>query len=225
MKPTRHFGHFNSSLARSRPGQRGVVLLFSLIALVVMLVAAVAMVRSFNTSLFTAGNIAFKRDLLNQGERVVPVVLATMQTGVLSTGAARAASLVNSNYSATILASNAQGIPLALLGSDADFTTFGRTANDIVVPGQQVTLRYVVDRLCDSIGLDTALGADHCNLASDGAPRGGSGSDPQKAENASGSGGGPVLAGAVQQQVVYRLSIRVTGPRSTQAFFQTTFTL
>jgi hypothetical protein len=29
----------------------------------------------------------------------------------------------------------------------------------------------------------------------------------------------------VPQQVVYRLSIRVNGPRSTQAFFQTTFTL
>ena len=93
------------------------------------------------------------------------------------------------------------------------------------MPGQQVTLRYVVDRLCDSGGLDTTLGADHCNLASDGAPRGGSGDKANTAEDAAGGSGGAVLAGAVQQQVVYRLSIRVTGPRNTQAFFQTTFTL
>jgi hypothetical protein len=207
------------ALSRRPLRQRGVVLLFALVALVVMLIASVALVRSFNTTLFTAGNIAFKRDLLNQGERVVPVVLAQMTTGVLAAPAARAASAPANNYSATILPSNAQGIPMALL-TDAGFAAVGVAGNDIVVPDQKVTLRYVVDRLCDSGGLDTALGSDHCNLASEGAPLGGSGSELQRAENASAGG-----SGAVPQQVVYRLSIRVNGPRSTQAFFQTTFTL
>ena len=61
--------------------ERGVVLLFSLIALVVLLIAAVALMRSFNTSLFTSGNIAFKRDLQNQGERAVDKVLTAFRSG------------------------------------------------------------------------------------------------------------------------------------------------
>lgn len=217
MKPNRLQSSFPMRPHRS---QRGVMLLFALIALVVMLIASVALVRSFNTSLFTAGNIAFKRDLMNQAERAVPVVMAQMLTGSLSTPLARSASVPASNYSASMLATNAQGIPLVLLGNDAGFTAVGVLTNDIAVADQQVTLRYVVDRLCDGPGLDTALGADHCNLAGDGAPLGGSGSDLLKAEDAS-SGG----AGAVPQQVVYRLSIRADGPRRTQAFVQTTFTL
>ena len=55
----------------ARQRQRGVVLLFSLIALVIMLIVAVALVRSFNNSLFTAGNIGFKRDMQNQSEAAV----------------------------------------------------------------------------------------------------------------------------------------------------------
>jgi type IV pilus assembly protein PilX len=216
MKPSRLTFPSNT---RALPRQRGVVLLFALVALVVMLIASVALVRSFNTSLFTAGNIAFKRDLLNQGERVVPVVMAQMTTGVLAAPVARSVNVPGNNYSATMLKTNVQGIPEALL-NDTAFATVGVTTNDIAVPTQKVNVRYVIDRLCDSTGLDATLGADHCSVASEGAPLGGTGSELQRAE--SGSSGG---AGAVPYQVVYRLSIRVDGPRSTQAFFQTTFTL
>ena len=55
-------------------------------------------------------------------------------------------------------------------------------------------------------------------LIDTGVPQGGSVTDLQRAETA-GVGGG----GAVPQQLVYRISVRVTGPRNTQAFFQTTF--
>lgn len=206
--------------AITRQSERGVVLLFALIALVVMLIGGVAMVRSFNTSLFTAGNIAFKRDLQNQGERAVPVVLARMLTGTLNTPALRGANLRTSNYSAAILPTTAQGIPSALIGNDAAFNAVADTNNDIAVAGQGVTIRYVVDRLCNAVGLDTTLGPDRCSLAEGNAPTGGSGSELLRAEDASAAG-----AGAVKVQVVYRLSIRVDGPRNTQAFFQTTFTL
>lgn len=212
----------HSCRTRRRPAsrQRGVVLIFTLIALVVMMIASVALVRSFNSSLTTAGNIAFKRDLTNQSDLVVPAVLNLMQTGALGTPAARAATVQASNYSASILPSNAQGIPLILLRSDADFNTQFSTANDMVLPTQKVVVRYVVDRLCDGPGLDSTLGADHCNTASDAAPVGGTGSLLQRAERNAGGG-----AGAVPLAVIYRLSIRVSGPRNTQSFFQTTFTL
>lgn len=204
---------------RTQHAERGAVLLFCLIALIVMLIGSVALVRSFNTTLFTAGNIAFKRDLQNQGERAVAVALdAVRGTGALVTPESRSLSRPAYNYSATILPTNAQGIPTALL-SAADFDA-AWTAPAVPVPtGQNVTIRYVIDRLCDSEGLDSALGSARCQIVDNG-PMGGSGSHLNVAGDAS-SGG----AGATSLQIVYRVSIRVDGPRDTQAFFQTTFTM
>ncbi len=213
--------HFRSSSQKRPLRQRGAVLLFSLIALTLLLISAVAMVRSFNGSMFTAGNVAFKRDLLNQGERAVKPVLDAVQTGPLATAAVRAYALPSSNYSATILDTNDHGIPNVLLLDDSGFNAFGRTSNDISgAAGQQVSIRYVIDRLCKDEGPDNLLGASKCTQADSGTPPGGSASELLRAEDTS-SGG----AGAVPHQVVYRLSIRVNGPRGTQAFYQTTFGL
>lgn len=206
----------------SRPSrQRGVVLLFSLIALVVLLIAAVALVRSFNTSLFMSGNIAFKRDLQNQGERAMETVLTAFRTGALSTSAARAANLPGENYSAVMLPSNTQGIPTALQ-NDAAFAAVGTTAKDITVAGQQVTVRYVVDRMCSVAGDETGLDSSVCIQADNDTPAGTSASNLQGADR------GPLSSGvksAVPQAVVYRLTIRVSGPRDTRSFFQSTFSV
>lgn len=198
---------------------RGVVVVVVLLVLAVLLIGAAALVRSFNTSLATAGNLGFKRDLLNQAERAVPIVLAAVQTGGLATSAARAADIGGQNYKASVLPTNDAGIPLALL-SDTAFAAVGSTTNDLTLSDQGVRVRYVIDRLCSEPGLDSVLGADKCTLASSPAPTGGSASDPVRAED---PGGG--FAGALVPQVVYRLTIRVDGPRGTQGFYQTTFTM
>ncbi len=196
--------------------QHGVVLLYGLIVLAIMLIGAAAMVRSMNTSLVNAGNIGFKRDLTNQAERAAATALNLLQTGALATVAARQANSTANNYSSTILATNAQGLPNVLV-NDSTFTTVGVTTNDIAVADQAITLRWVIDRLCVNTGV---ADASHCTMANDPAPVGGSGSDLINAIDTT-SGG----AGALARRVVYRVSIRVTGPRSTQAFFQTTLTL
>lgn len=186
---------------RGPADQRGVVLLISLIILAVLLAAGAALVRSFDTSLFQAGNLAFKRDLANQAERVTPVVLASFQAGTLSTPAARGANAAG--YSATMLPSNAQGIPNDLLSAAP--TVAPAVIN---VADQGVTIRYLVDRMCLVTGDETALG-DRC-VGVDYSERGGS-----------------VAGGSVSplRQVNYRVSIRVDGPRNTQAFFQSTLSL
>lgn len=196
--------------------QQGVILLYGLIVLAIMLIGAAAMVRSMNTSLVNAGNVGFKRDLTNQAERAAATALTLLETGALASVTARQSSSTASNYSATILATNAQGLPNVLL-NDATFSTVGVTTNDIVVADQAITLRWVVDRLCVNTGVAQA---SHCTMANDPAPAGGSGSDLINAIDTT-SGG----AGALARRVVYRVSIRVTGPRSTQAFFQTTLTI
>ena len=186
--------------------QRGAVLLFAMIALVVLLIGTIALMRSMNTSLFTAGNFGFKRDLTNQGERAIATVLDLVQTGALGTQTSRENSAKARNYSASILPTNGDGIPLALL-SDAEFANVGVAGNDISPADMGVTVRYVIDRLCVAGG--PAL-PDSCTVASP-PPQGGS-NDPKDDTEL------PV-------QFVYRVSIRVDGPRRTQSFFQSTFTI
>jgi hypothetical protein len=199
------------SSRRWRKAQRGVVMVITLLALAVMLIGAVALVRSFNTSLFTAGNLAFKRDLVNQAERAAAAALTQFDAGgALDTLDKRAANNTAVNYSAQTLATNAQGIPDALLGSTA-FAAVGVATNDITVAGQGVTLRYVIDRLCNAQGNEVTLTSANCVVGPTPDARGGSASN---------------LNGAtLQPQVLYRVSVRVDGPRNTQAFFQTTFAL
>jgi type IV pilus assembly protein PilX len=69
-----------------------------------------------------------------------------------------------------------------------------------------VTIRYVIDRLCTNTGNASIL---NC-VQSTGVPAGGSGDHN--------TGVAPPSA------TVYRVSVRVDGPRGTQAFLQTTFT-
>jgi type IV pilus assembly protein PilX len=196
--------------------QRGVVLLFGLIALALMMIGAAAMLRSMNTSLFNAGNLGFKRDMANQVERAMSEVAGDLLSGSLATETIRQANVSARNYRATLLPSNAQGIPNALL-SDSVFGTVGTSARDIVVSGQAVTLRYVIDRMCANTG---AADASHCTMSNDPISTGGGSRSAGGAAAATIAG-----AGATAQRVVYRLSVRATGPRNTQAFFQTTMTL
>ncbi|MFN3812442.1 MAG: hypothetical protein ACK4S6_17690 [Roseateles asaccharophilus] len=186
-----------------------------MIALLLLLIGAVAMMRSMNASLTNSGNFGFKRDLTNQAELAMNQALATFTNGALSTEAARNASTPGENYSAAILPTNPQGIPLALL-TDAQFAGVGMAVKDIVVADMGVNIRYVIDRVCSAAG---PVDASRCTLATAPPPAGVSWSERQRAEDNS-SGG----VGALPLEPVYRISIRVNGPRGTQSFFQSTFT-
>ena len=223
MSPHPH-AYPKAALAGGGRRQSGVVMLFALIALVIMLVGSVALMRSLNVSLFNVGNIAFKRDMSNQAERVLVEVLPKMTgTGSLASRTVRAASSLPDNYSAKILPTNAQGIPSVLLAKDADFKLVG-TAADIKPEGQAVAIRYIIERLCDDVGEDALLGAARCILSETAAPLGGDHATLSSAEFAAGSASAPGKS-AIPPSVVYRLSVRVTGPRNTLSFFQTTFSL
>ncbi|MCL2886031.1 MAG: hypothetical protein FWF20_04460 [Betaproteobacteria bacterium] len=164
-----------------------------------------AAVRSFNSTLSNAGNIAFKRDLVNQGEHAVATVMAKFADGgALFASTATATSAPALNYSATKLPENGRGIPLALIDSAHASVA---TAPDLDADGG-AKLRYVVDRLCDAEGAATDQGVGGCIWAVDSSTVTG-GSQP----------GGLVP----RREPLYRLSVRVTGPRGTQVFLQTSF--
>lgn len=213
-----------SSLRMPRPlrHERGVVLVFALIALLILMIGAVALVRSFNTSLLSTGSIAFKKDLINRHEAAIARVLGLARTnGNLMTASFAAAARTSMNYSPQILGYNERGIPNLLLVNDADFNSsgIGLTSNDILMPGDNISLRYVIDRQCNAPGDAATLGSANCVTVSS-TPDGGSADVPIRAEMST-SGG----SGAVPISPVYRLSIRAVGPKGTLAFYQTTFTL
>lgn len=202
-------------LSRSR--QRGVVLLFCLIILLILLGGGVAVMRSMNSSLFSAGNLAFKRDLVNQGEQAVSNVLTALSTGALAPSTATAANLAAENYSAVQLQANGRGIPLVLLDNQAPFTgpdilgaSFTPAIGAIGGATGDVSIRYVIDRMCNNVGSAATLGEAGCVR------------QPSATEVRGGTAGAPPLP--KPPALVYRLTVRVDGPRDTQVFLQTSFT-
>ena len=187
---------------RNKKSQSGVVLVVALMALVIMLLASVALIRSTNTNLLIAGNMAFKRDLINQAERAIPVIKAKLITGgVLGGEVTRQTNLISNNYYATIQANNPSGIPNVL------FAVADNNANNITDAASGVTVRYVIDRMCLATGepLDNT-----CTM-------GGSSSDGPSCSAPCKKPGGI-------NYPVYRITLRATGPRNTEAYLQTTYT-
>jgi type IV pilus assembly protein PilX len=204
------------TLAPSR--QRGVVLIYALIALVIMMIGAVAISRSMNNAQFNVGNIGFKRDLANQGDLALQRAMdAVRGSNALASITVRNNNLKAANYSAILLASNAQGIPNALI-SDSDFASVGLSSNDIQV-NDTTRIRYVVDRM--------ALATGNCSPATctmvNQSLLSGASSNWNNSQNNSGAAGNQ-SPGAVPPQATYRLTVRVSGPRNTLSFFQSTFT-
>ena len=199
--------------------ERGVVLLFCLIILVVLLAGGVAVMRSMDTSLFGAGNLAFKRDLVNQGELAIAKAMREFQTGgALVASGATSSSVPAANYSAIQLAANAKGIPEVLLkkttltGPDVVGNTFAPTGTPISGNGG-VTVRYVIDRMCNATGAFSTIGKSGCVYT------------PSTTETLGGDQSQLSVPGpSLPSPPIYRVSVRVDGPRDTQVFLQASFT-
>lgn len=193
------------SISTHRRGyrQRGVVLIFTLIVLLILTIGAVALMRSMNTSLFGAGNLAFRRDLVNQGEQAASNVIAEFKTGDLVASASTLTNVPSDNYWATMLPTNLQGVPNVLLVNAAGAVG---THADLAGQSSDVVIRYVIDRMCSATGTPTG------SLCL------------QSSTSATGGTAGTTAAVKAPTASVYRLSVRVTGARSTQIFLQTTFT-
>lgn len=187
----------------NRQTQLGVILPITLISLLILLIASVALIRSTDTSLLIAGQIGFKRDAVNQGERAIPMLRAMFDVGgILSNVSSREKHHESSNYFATIQPSNASGIPLQLLGN-----SFG-TSNAITNDAARITVRYLIDRMCLTEG---AVSNNNCTTLSSSTDIGG---------DALSLGEGKATGIALP---IYRISIRATGPRNTEVFLQSTF--
>lgn len=187
-----------------RAPQRGVIMVIALITLTLLLIGAAASMRSMSVSLSSVGDFGFKRDMANQAERGIRAATDALTTGVLSAPAARQNDNTAANYSATMLNSSPEGIPLALLDLNnvANVGGAGSAANAIVAPGVRVD--YLIDRVCFNTGVHTP---SSCQLLGTLTNAGSNARVPRQAP-----------------QPTYRITVRVAGPHNAYSFFQSTFT-
>lgn len=181
--------------------QRGVVLLISLIALVALTLAGIALMRAIDTGNVIAGNIAFKQAALQASDTGVEAALAALPNiiaGSLDTNCLACAVNTAGVYYATMQPVDAKGVPapgnLPIVWSTVPITT--------VSSGYDV--QYVIDRLCQG---PTPVTNVQTNCFAE-APLGG------------GSKKGGAVVFSSSAAVYYRVTVRVTGPRNTVSMVQ-----
>ncbi len=188
---------------------RGVIMVIALITLAVLMIGAVAAIRSMNVSLANVGNFGFKRDMTNQADRAMRRAMDS-----INLGGALTANNASLNYSATMLSTTPEGIPQVLATMPTPGTMGGvATAGNVIdlnsaISGEsatdlaRLTVYYVIDRMCLNTG---AMDAATCATAS---------TPPQ-----GGKSPGDIVP---EPKPLYRISVRVDGPRGAQSFYQAT---
>jgi type IV pilus assembly protein PilX len=130
--------------------QHGFVLIVALIVLAAMSLAAVALVRTVDTSTLLARSISFKRDAINRNEIALEAAAVHFRSG----GALFSpnSSFVNNsaiNYSAVMLDTDSSGIPNVLKST---LPVSGSFAVAPVSTGQGADVVYVIERMCSRPG-------------------------------------------------------------------------
>lgn len=203
------------------PGRnRGAVLAIVLVVLVVMMLGAVSMLRSVDTSALLSGNLAFKRESLNRSTVGLNTAFAQFKkddfvkysddsTGcnAASTGPSctYASNWLKMNYSPRLLATDGNGVPLIL----KDISSFDKTFNSSLVVTDKadpnVKVRFVIERMCNDFGPATET---KCILS----------------ENAERGGSQPLDKLGSAALPMYRITVRSDGVRNSQTYAQAVVT-
>jgi type IV pilus assembly protein PilX len=195
--------HTQTRSMQPRARQTGVVMVVTLIVLVAMTLAAIALVRSVDTTNVIAGNLAFKQASINAADRGAQQAVAWLES---------AGNLVyNNNVPNGYTASEQQ--PAANQSWDSYW-------NNAIVPNNLNicaptncapdaagnVVSYTIHRLCDSVGAPAQIGVV-CSYS------------PSSYVLNSSQGGGTVVLNSINQEY-YRITIRVDGPRNTVSYTQ-----
>lgn len=184
-----------------RRKQRGVSLIIALIALVALTLAGLALIRSADTSNVISGNLAFREASLHAtdvGVEAAVTALATIATSSPDANYPAGCAVGACNYYPTLqTAVTAAGVPTVI-----DWSAVPNSTVD-----SSYAVQYVIDRLCDGPTPVTDIAT--------------------KCMNVTGTSVGSKKAGAVSftsaNQVYYRMTVRVVGPRNSVSIVQTTY--
>ncbi len=201
MSRLRRFG----PLARA---QRGVILFIALIVLVAMSLAGIALMRSVDTNVLIAGNLAFRQATTNMGDIGIEAARSWLaaNTSVLDQDqpGGFTAYWANNQVGVTNFLATTPSGP-----SDFDWST----AQTVTSPDPAYEIAYVIHRLCNTAG-SPSNAATGCMKVAIGAAGGGA-SGSSKGEVTYGSQGLPGIS-----VTYYRITVRVAGPRNTYGYVQ-----
>ncbi len=192
----------------NRGKQRGVILFITLIALVTIMLAAIALVRSVDTSTVVAGNLAFKQAATMSGDGGMELAMKWIAaTDAANTGTDQwsvASHPFNQTSAANGYYSNVD--PTLDLTADATWTAAGSGGGN--TDGATNTVRYVIQRMCRTA--NQVLTEANC-LFSDA-------SIDTDAHNVANS----TQAGAIKggKNPLYRVTVQIKGPRNTVSYIQ-----
>ena len=180
--------------------QRGAILLFALIMLVVLTIAAVALVRSVDTANLLTGNLAFKQTTIQLADVGVEAATSNLATILASSSDDKFPAGCSNEciyYPTGFTNEDAKGVPTSITWSSVP------TVTGLALPSGY-SVQYVIDRLCEGPAPATDIVGE---CFSEGSLSGGS----KKA------GAAKFTAAAT---IYYRVTIRVAGPRATETYVQ-----
>ena len=210
-----------------RPSQRGVSLLFALLALAAMLLAAVALVRSVDSGGLVLGNLGFKQEATSAGDIAAERARTFLTSGVNLNADRPGDGYYASSLDALDLTGSLTSAitPMAVVNwGDADscacLSTTPATcsactvtpSNAISLNGGRVAARYVIARLCPSVGAPTAANACARPAAL---------ALSQAASRGELEGGVRAPAPTAAMTPYYRIVVRSVGSRNTVSFTET----
>lgn len=194
----------------NRKRQNGLALLVAMIVLVVMSIAGIALIRSVDTGVLVAGNLAFRQSASHGGDAGIEAA----RTWLL----ANTASLTSDSASNGYYANSQSGLDLT--GNKTTATSDNVAWDGVGISSPRClaantvgnTVCYIIHRLCDASG--SALDAATCTTKT--GTRGGSslGGARQMSTYQEGSWSEVTMFG------YYRVTVRVAGPRNNVAFVQ-----
>ncbi len=192
--------------------QRGLVLFFALIALLVLSLAAVALIRSVDTSTLIAGNLAFRQAATTSGDAGVETAVTWLRT----TDAANAALNVLNNpahaFNVTNAASGYHSNVDPALSLFADATWNAITAIPEITDSSGNRIRYIIQRMCRTA--NTPIQTADCLFSGALVDTGGQ-NIPLPQEICTGAG-----CPAAGQSPQIRITTRTQGPKNTVSYVQ-----
>jgi type IV pilus assembly protein PilX len=194
--------------------QRGVVLFFTLIALLAMSLAAVALIRSVDTSTMIAGNLAFKQAATTSGDAGINAAMNWLATTQAANNAINVLNDAAHPFNITDLAArpgyHSNVDPALNLTADATWDD----VNNVLVgtDGSGNAIRYIIQRVCRTA--NQPIQAAGCLFS--GALQDNSGQNIPLPQEVCQGAGCPV-AGQTPQ---IRITTRTTGPKNTVSYVQ-----
>jgi Tfp pilus assembly protein PilX len=193
--------------------QRGVVLFIALIVMVAMSLAAIALIRSVDTTNILIGNLAFRQSSILPANMAVEQAAAALFPEAAPTGvpaiADTTADLPAENYFASWQNSDdARGVP-TLLQTRTNAAALTKTldaqdnSNANVAAANRTVVRYVIERMCLAAG---PAKASNCDMMP---PKQNPGTTVHDESTAT-----------LTPIPFYRVTIRVDGPQNTASFLQ-----